>query len=179
MKAFVCCLLRRDLRAVQESSLARARLHSHVHSSCVRTGVIAPRIPSPATSRGLSDTLGNFQQAADANGRPVVETRFAFGSAIFSSSMSDQALSAAAKEVVNSLLGLGVAAATLSIIARTWLLEVVGAIGSNVAACRGGIVQPHTTTIIILLMPRAFSFQTALPKTVRSERPVNGTPLYQ
>ena len=85
--------------------------------------------------------------------------------------MSDRALSAAAQEVVHSLLGLGVAAATMSILARTWLLEVLGAIGSSVAACRGG-VQPHTTTIITLLMPRAFSFQTAFPKTVRSERPI-------
>ena len=119
MVATCCCPLRHDLRAVQESSLARARLHPQVHSSCVGTGVIAPRIPSPATSRGLSDTLENFPQASYANGRPAVETRFAVGSAISNSSMSDQALSAVAKEVVHSLLGLVVAAATLSIIART------------------------------------------------------------
>ena len=63
-----------------------------------------------------------------ANGKPVIEARLASGSAIFSNSMSGGALSVAAKKSIHFLLGLGVAAATFSIVAGTCGLEVVGAI---------------------------------------------------
>ena len=83
---------------------------------------------SPATSGAMSDRLGNFQQAFVANGKPVIEARLASGSAIFSNSMSDRALSVAAKKSIQSWLGHCVAAATFSIVAGTCRLEVVGAI---------------------------------------------------
>ena len=126
--ANVCCPLRLDANAMQESILACVRLQIHVRFSCIGVGAVAPRIPSPATSRGLSDTLGNFQQAFVAKGKPVIEARLASDNAIFSNSMSDQALSVAAKKSIHFLLGLGVAAATFSIVAGTCRLEVVGAI---------------------------------------------------
>ena len=119
-----CCPVRLGANAMQESILACVRLQIHVRFSIIGVGAVVPRIPS----RGLSDKLGNFQQAFVANGKPVIEARLASGSAIFSNRMSDGALSVAAKKSIHFLLGLGVAAATFSIIAGTCRLEVVGAI---------------------------------------------------
>ena len=98
------CPLRRDAYVMWEVTHTCARLRSHMHFSCSGTGAVAPRVPSTTTSGGLSDTLWKFIDG-----------------------MSDRALSVIAQEFVHSLLGLCVASATLSIIARTWLAEVVGA----------------------------------------------------
>ena len=102
--AIDCRPLPRDAYVMCEVIQTCARLHSRVHFSCSGTGAVAPRVPNSTASGGLSDTLGNFIDG-----------------------MSDRALSVIAQEVAHSLLGLCVANTTLSISARTWLAEVVGA----------------------------------------------------
>ena len=175
VKAFGCCYFRRDLYVMRELIHTCVCSHSQFHFSCVGTGIVAPRVPSPARGRGLSNMLGKLYQAVRRSSRTVIETRCAVSGAVASNVLSDQAPDVAAQKIVSFLLWLCVVATTSY--HWTCLLEVMGAVGSKSIAGHGGYVKPSTVVVIFVLVPCIFPVEVASIKTVRSERPNGRTPL--